>query len=122
MLSKSLEPFEKTAMPSERRSQVRHNTNVETLWVSITGTSSKSPVRIRDISRAGARLEMDNPAVAGERVRIKLLTIMEAQLVYVQPTPEGKWVAGCKFDKELSEEELKVLVRVAEPAVMPSGI
>ena len=109
-------------MHSERRSQVRHRTNVETVWVSITGTSSKSPVRIRDISRAGARLEMDNPAVAGERVRIKLLTVMEAQLVYVQSTHEGKWVAGCKFDKELSEEELKVLVRVAEPAVMPSGI
>jgi len=47
---------------------------------------------------------------------------MEAQLVYVQPTPDGKWEAGCKFDKELSEEELKNLVRVAEPAVMPSGI
>jgi hypothetical protein len=109
-------------MLSERRSQVRHPTNVETLWVSITGTSSKSPVRIRDISRSGARLEMDNPAVAGERVRIKLLTVMEAQLVYVQPTPDGKWEAGCKFDKELSEEELKNLVRVAEPAVMPSGI
>ncbi len=109
-------------MPAERRSHVRHRTKVETLWVSITGTNSKSPVRIRDISRGGARLEMDNPAVAGERVRIKLRTVMEAQLVYVQPTPEGKWLAGCKFDKDLSEEELKVLVRVAEPAVMPSRI
>ena len=44
-------------------------------------------------------------------VRIKLLTVMEARLVYVRPTPEGKWVAGCKFDHELKEEELKVLVR-----------
>ena len=36
---------------------------------------------------------------------------MEARLVYVQPTPEGIWVAGCIFDHELSEEELKILVR-----------
>jgi len=36
---------------------------------------------------------------------------MEARLVYVQPTPKGKWVAGCIFDHELSEEELKILVR-----------
>jgi hypothetical protein len=98
-------------MPPERRSQVRHRTNVETLWTPITGTSSKSPVRIRDISQAGARLETDHPVVPGARVRIQLLTVVEARLVYVQPTPEGKWVAGCKFDGELSEEELKVLIR-----------
>ena len=98
-------------MPSERRSQVRHRTNVETLWASITGAWSKNPVRIRDISRTGAQLVSDHPVVPGERVRIELLTVMEARLVHVQPTPEGKWVAGCKFDKELSEEELKVLVR-----------
>jgi hypothetical protein len=42
---------------------------------------------------------------------LELLTVMEARLIYVRPTPDGKWVAGCKFDKELSEEELKVLVR-----------
>jgi hypothetical protein len=36
---------------------------------------------------------------------------MEARLIYVQPTPEGTWMTGCKFDKELSEEEMKVLVR-----------
>jgi hypothetical protein len=98
-------------MLSERRRHVRHRTNVETLCVSITGTSSKSPIRIRDISRTGARLELDHPVAPGERVRIQLLTVMEAQLVYVQPTSEGTWMTGCKFDHELSEEEMKVLVR-----------
>jgi hypothetical protein len=36
---------------------------------------------------------------------------MEGQLVYVQPTHEGKWRVGYKFDHEVSEEDLKVLVR-----------
>ena len=98
-------------MPSERRTQVRHRTSLETLWASIDGASCKSPVRISDISQSGARLVSDHPVVPGERVRIQLLTVMEARLVYVQPTPEGRWVAGCIFDHELSEEELKILVR-----------
>ena len=98
-------------MLSERRRHVRHPTNVETQWIPITGTSSKRPVRIRDISRGGARVEADHPVVPGQQVRIKLLTVMEARLVYVQPTPEGTWMTGCKFENELSEEEMKVLVR-----------
>ncbi|SRR5713101_856164 len=98
-------------MSVERRSQVRHRINLETSWASITGTNSKGPVRIWDISRSGARLEVDHPVVPGERVRIKLLTIMEARLIYVQPASEGKWMTGCRFDRELSEEEMKHLIR-----------
>lgn len=97
-------------MFTERRSHVRHRTNVETQWTSITGPSAKSPVRIKDISRSGARLETDHSVVPGERVRIRLLSVMEAQVVHVRPTPDGKWVAGCKFDGELSDEEVKMLV------------
>ena len=108
-------------MLSERRSQVRTRINVVTLWASITGASSKSPVRIWDISRSGARLEVDHPVYHGERVRIQLQTVMEGRLVYVQPTPQGKWMAGCKFDKELSEEELKVLVCGQLPAWRPAA-
>jgi len=98
-------------MPSERRSQIRYRTNLETLWASVTWVGVRSPARIRDISRTGARLEVDSPVVPGERVRIQLLTVMEGQLVYVRPTNEGKWTVGCKFDHDLSEEDLKVLVR-----------
>src|SRR6516165_4007085 len=98
--------LEKTPMPLERRSQVRALTNVETVWASITGVSSKSSTRILDISRSGARLEVNHPVVPGERVRIKLQTVMEARLVYVQATRSGTWIAGCQFDRELSEEEL----------------
>jgi len=39
-------PFEKRPMPAERRNQIRHRTNIETLWVSITGQTPKGPVRI----------------------------------------------------------------------------
>jgi PilZ domain len=111
MLSIAPELFEKRPMHSERRRHVRHPTNVETQWVPITGTSPKSAIRIRDISRGGARVEVDHPVVAGQQVRIKLLSVMEARLVYVQPTPQGTWMTGCQFDSELSEEEMKVLVR-----------
>ena len=98
-------------MPSERRSQIRYRTNLETLWASVTGVGVRSPARILDIGRTGARLEVDCPVVPGERVRIQLLKVMEGQLVYVQPTHEGKWRVGYKFDHEVSEEDLKVLVR-----------
>jgi hypothetical protein len=98
-------------MISERRNQVRHLTDIETLWASITGVGSKGTIRIRDVSRSGAKLEADHPVVPGERVRIKLQTVMEARLVYVQATRSGTWIAGCQFDRELSEEELKNLVR-----------
>jgi len=98
-------------MTSERRNQVRHLTDIETLWASITGVGSKGTIRIRDVSRSGAKLEVDHPVVPGERVRIKLQTVMEARLVYVQPTRSGTWMAGCQFDRELNEEEMKNLVR-----------
>ena len=111
MLPLPPELFENTPMLSERRRHVRHRTNVETQWIPITGTSSIRPVRIRDISRGGARVEVDHPVVPGQQVRIKLLTVMEARRVYVQPTPEGTWMTGCKFESELSEDEMKVLVR-----------
>jgi hypothetical protein len=98
-------------MPSERRSQVRHRTNIETLWTSTSRTSTRSIVRIRDICRTGAQFEVSDPVCPGDRVRIELLTIVEGQVVYVHPTPEGKWIVGCKFDRELSEQEMKMLVR-----------
>lgn len=98
-------------MSSDRRSQTRRRTNVETLWASITGPSFKSPVRIRDISPTGARLEVDHPIEPGEQVRIQLLRDIKARLIYVHRTLEGKWVAGCKFEDELTEKELKVLAR-----------
>jgi len=98
-------------MASERRTHVRSRTNFETQWASITGIASKGSIHVRDISRTGACLEIGHPAVPGERVRIRLQTVMEARLVYVQPTSEGKWLAGCQFDRELSEEEMKFLVR-----------
>src|SRR5262249_10335059 len=104
-------------MSVERRNQVRNPINLETLWASIDGTKSKGPVRNWDISRTGARLEVDHPVAPGERVRIQLLTVMEARLIYVQPTPEGKWVTGCRFDRELSEEEMKHLMQVIAPDV-----
>jgi hypothetical protein len=119
MLSIVTEFFEMSPMPSERRSQVRSRTNLETRWASITGAASKNPVRILDISRTGARLEVDCPVVPGERVRIRLRTVMEARLVYVQATPEGKWMAGCQFDRDLSDEEMRILVPTAGGEVSP---
>jgi hypothetical protein len=108
-------------MPLERRSQIRTLTNVETVWASITGASSKSTIRILDISRSGARLEVNHPVVSGERVRIKLQTVMEARLIYVDHTCKGTWTAGCKFDRELSEEELKDLVPRQMSPLLSSG-
>jgi hypothetical protein len=64
-------------------------------------------------------LEVNHPIVAGERVRIKLHTVMEARLVYAYATPAGTWMAGCKFDRELSEEEMKDLI--LQPTLLASG-
>jgi PilZ domain-containing protein len=106
-------------MPLERRRQVRKLTNVETQWTSITGADFKGAIRILDVSRSGARLEVHHPIVAGGRVRIKLRKVMEACLVYAYATPAGTWMAGCKFDRELSEEEMRDLVREGSPPSLP---
>jgi hypothetical protein len=105
------ETSENTPMSLERRRHVRKPTNLETLWAPITGTYSKGPVRIRDISQSGARLEVDHPVAPGDRVRIQLTSVVEARLIYVQQTPQGKWTTGCQFDFELTEEEMEPLVR-----------
>lgn len=107
-------------MTSDRRSHIRKLTDVQTVWASITGVGSKGPIRIRDISRAGARLEVGHFVVPGERVRIKLQTVMEARVVYVQPSRAGTWIVGCKFDRELSEEELKGLIRGQSSPSLPA--
>lgn len=107
-------------MLTERRSQIRKLTVVETLWASISGLGSKRPVRIRSISGSAAWLEVDHPVVAGERVRIQLQTVMEARLIYVRPTRSETCMAGCKFDHEFSEEELKDLVHPQMSPLLPT--
>jgi PilZ domain-containing protein len=97
-------------MSLERRSHIRKITNVETQWASTTGPGCEGALRILDVSRSGARLEVHHPIVAGQRVKIKLHTVMEARLVYAYATSAGTWIAGCKFDHELSEEEMRNLV------------
>jgi hypothetical protein len=44
---------------------------------------------------------------------------MEARLVYAYATSSGTWMAGCKFDRELSEEEMKDLVREESSPALP---
>jgi hypothetical protein len=39
-------PFEKRPMSAERRHHVRHRTNIETLWLSIAGHTSKGPIHV----------------------------------------------------------------------------
>ena len=46
---------------------------------------------------------------------------MEARLIYVDHTCKGTWTAGCKFDRELSEEELKDLVPRQMSPLLSSG-
>ena len=68
--------------------------------------------RVRDVSRSGLRLlahhkfEQGTVLKIGSAIEGAGISLVSARVVYIAPSPEGKWTMGCTFIRELSEEEL----------------
>src|SRR6266446_10295354 len=71
------------------------------------------PAQACDVSRGGLKLLSTRKFERGITLKIgsinqsgeKPAQVM-AEVRYVTPTPEGKWMMGCAFLKELTEEDL----------------
>jgi PilZ domain-containing protein len=68
------------------------------------------PAQACDVSRGGIKLLSIEKLQRGSMLTIRLKdteSAVKAQVRYVLPSPEGKWMAGCAFLEELSEKELQ---------------
>ena len=109
-------------MSPERRQRPRFRTSVETVCASVSGRNSIFQACIVDISQCGARLLVEQPLNVGDLLRIKLSRVVEGRLVHATPTQDGKWVVGCVFDWEISESEVRALVRLEAAKVAPTNV
>ncbi|HEV2947964.1 MAG TPA: PilZ domain-containing protein [Gemmataceae bacterium] len=68
------------------------------------------PAQACDVSRGGVKLLSVEKLQRGTWLTICLMSpesAVSAQVRYVIPSPEGKWLAGCAFQEDLSEQELR---------------
>jgi hypothetical protein len=68
------------------------------------------PAKACDVSCGGVKLLSVEKLQRGTLLTICLKgpeSAVSAQVRYVVPSPEGKWLAGCAFQEELSEQELR---------------
>jgi PilZ domain len=68
------------------------------------------PAQACDVSRGGVKLLSVEKLQRGTLLTICLKgpeSAVTAEVRYVIPSPEGKWLAGCAFQEELSEQELR---------------
>jgi hypothetical protein len=79
------------------------------------------PAQACDVSRGGLKLLSTRKFERGTTLKIgsisesaeKPAQVM-AEVRYVTPTPEGKWMMGCAFLKELTEPELLTWLKEQE--------
>ena len=77
------------------------------------------PGRVRDISRGGVRLLVNQRFEPGTSLRILLNKSVEARLVHATPAGENKWALGCEFSLTLSEQEIQNLLKSSTASQNP---
>jgi hypothetical protein len=98
----------------DRRVWVRHPANLETTYRPAgSGDSARFSAVVRNISGGGLSLLVDRDFAPGDLLSVELPGPAEgssssalACVVHVAPQGEGKWVVGCTFSRELSDEDL----------------
>jgi hypothetical protein len=118
---------------ADRRLCVRHVADVETVCqpvASWTTEQLKWQARIRDVSCTGIALVLSRRFERGTGLAIEVPgsepdsshTIF-ARIARVIEEPDGSWLVGCAFVSELSDEELRALIRAvpAQEDVLPGA-
>jgi len=98
----------------ERRVWVRHPSSAETVVQPISnGASTRLSARVRNVSRGGANLTVNQRFKEGEMISIELpgasterTASVLACIVHVGPAGPEHWSLGCTFSEELSDEDL----------------
>ncbi|HLJ93549.1 MAG TPA: PilZ domain-containing protein [Gemmataceae bacterium] len=101
---------------AERRSFERHPCSwTVSCYTVLQGDSSRWPGTICNVSSGGISLVACRPFTQGEIIAVELVRPIDglrAKLygrIQHAITEGGVWIAGCRFLKRLSEEELKCL-------------
>jgi c-di-GMP-binding flagellar brake protein YcgR len=99
----------------DRRVWVRYPADVETVCQPTNGAGSHPlAARVQNISLGGVNLRVNRPFEPGTLLSVELpgetaqssYTVL-ACVVRLTAQPEGEWVLGCTFSRELSDEDLR---------------
>jgi hypothetical protein len=116
MLRRTRQALRNLAWPGDdRRTHDRHVTDVQTVCRPLTGDVSL-PTRIRNVSRTGASLVVDQTMPEGTMLRVNLPgspggphTTILACVMHTREVGAGEWALGCMFSLELSSDEMQLL-------------
>jgi hypothetical protein len=100
----------------ERRTGTRFDINFGAFFHPLPGNEQFYSARIKNLSRGGIALIANRPFEAATRFVILLSKPAEVRLIHTTSTPQGHWLLGCVFTKELSEEDLSVMLAKHEKA------
>ena len=105
-----------TAGADERRVWVRHAADVSARCGPAARDHGEAPLlaRVTDVSVAGARLVAGRPFHPADLISIELPTqggkavlAVLAVVVHAAPRPDGQWALGCRFSRDLTDEDLR---------------
>jgi hypothetical protein len=72
---------------------------------------------VLNLSLDGAGLLLSRPLTAGQEINIILVSgqnqsfEMPARICHVTQQPDGDWIVGCEFTKQLTDEELDAVLQ-----------
>jgi hypothetical protein len=105
-----------TTWTGEERRLWNRQATMKTVRVKLDDDDEVLEAQIQDISRGGARLQVDRDIAHGRMIRIDLPehapgmhTSVLACVVHVRRGPQGIYSLGCQFSTELSEQDMQIL-------------
>jgi hypothetical protein len=109
---------ETSSAGSERRVWIRSLSDVETnCKLAEAPATGRMAARIRNVSRGGANLLVTEPLQTGALLSVEMPGdgagdeyFVLACIIHAAIQPNGEWSLGCTFARELSEEEVQMLV------------
>lgn len=102
---------------SERRVSVRHSCDAPGSCLPAVGGELTWKARVQDISRGGAKLLVQRRFESGTVLHIEIRmrkgsdpVMLLARVVHVSPLPSGEWALGCRFSREMSEDDVRSIL------------
>jgi len=104
---------------AERRTTPRFPTDLEVVWDDKVGERIKLRLAwAKDLSRGGVKLDTARSFVPGAGLFVRFLSrtgtaslTVEARVVHCCPHDQARWLVGCCFTKELSEDIVTSLLQ-----------
>lgn len=109
---------------SDRRAWVRYPCDMETSCKAEADRLG-CPATVRNISLGGMSLQVERQFESGTLIRVEVQSSLEntphmlcVRVIHVTPQPDGTWLLGCAFARELSDDSLRAF-RAARVRPLP---